>query len=58
MQLWSSRVEIVAIGGIDHVDDDVNTAAVTLPHAAEAWLSANIPDFDADIALLDYLKNV
>ena len=53
MQLAGGSVEIVAIGGVDHVDDDVDAATVSLPHAAETGLSANVPDFDADVSFLN-----
>ena len=53
MKLRGCRVQIVAIGGVDHINDDVNPTAISLPHAPESRLPANIPNLYRDVSLLN-----
>ena len=51
MELVSRGLDLVQVGGVDHVDDGVDPAAVALPHGAEPRLTADVPQFDGDVAL-------
>ena len=49
----SRGLDLVEVGGVDHVDDGVDAAAVSLPHGAEPRLTADVPQLDGDVPLGD-----
>ena len=53
VELVSRRLDLVEVGGVDHVDDGVDAAAVSLPHGAEPRLTADVPQLDGDVPLGD-----
>ena len=53
MQLCLRDGDAVCICRIDHVDDRVDPAAIALPHGAEAWLAAQVPQLDRHLTLLN-----
>ena len=46
--------DFIQIGGVHHVDDGVDTAAVPLPHGPEPGLTADVPELDGDVPLRDF----
>ena len=53
VKLVPRSFDLIQIGGIHHVDDGVNSAAVPLPHRPEPGLTADVPEFDSHVPLRD-----
>ena len=55
LKLLLGALELLLVGSIDDVDDGVDATAVTLPHATETGLTADIPHLDGHVPLGDLL---
>ena len=53
MQLVTTGLDLVRVGGVHHVDYGVDPSAVALPHGAEPRLTSNVPELDRHISLRD-----